>query len=41
MYVIRARKPKLPVWDAALEQYFDGKPDAATYALLGKTIIRD
>lgn len=34
MTLFRAARPDLPVWDAALQAYFDGEPDTATVALL-------
>jgi uncharacterized protein (DUF1810 family) len=34
MTLFRAARPDLPVWDAALRKFFDGKADAATTALL-------
>ena len=34
MALFRAARPDLPVWDAALRQYFGGQVDAATVALL-------
>jgi uncharacterized protein (DUF1810 family) len=34
MTLFQAARPDLPLWSAALQQYFDGQPDAATLALL-------
>ena len=34
MTLFMAASPTLPVWDAAIRQYFGGKADAATIALL-------
>ncbi len=34
MTLFMAAKPDLPIWDAALRKYFDGKGDAATVTLL-------
>jgi uncharacterized protein (DUF1810 family) len=36
MTLFQAARPSLPLWAAALQQYFDGKPDATTLALLRK-----
>ncbi|MEP6964466.1 MAG: DUF1810 family protein, partial [Polaromonas sp.] len=34
MTLFSAAKPELPVWDAAIRQYFGGAADTATLALL-------